>query len=771
MYQEDLLHRIRTYLSRFESEVCIDNNNGEFSINNHAENILIPILNTAYGFDLHSANIEYGIIYPGIDLIDEQRKTAFQITSTCDYKKVAHTLDICRKYGLDQRYDYLYFYFLKGNSSAININSPGLKNRTGQFKTENIHFLDHSLFYKRLKEMNNIEILQKVHDLLESQFSDREGSQLMKSDNNDEQLRCEKLFKEATGTFPNSQIIYRNTNEVIVTKGANSKSGGAVSKRPNSTEPEEAQTKPQLDEIKKRNMMESLSAQSNIFHIGGTVSKFIPIISSWNYGEDEYYYGDITTEEDDYAYTLPEEILELFIARTSSSKQKGIFANTQEKKVRINDYSVRILGGRRPHQLKFNFSSMFYRDYLIVREVIDEVLIGTSSTVRAKYFNHKGALISKELPNICGVGIFIITSDNKILISKASKNVAVNPNKYIYSASGTMDWHDRYTNPFLDIIRETEEEIGYRPNIEELKLYSVGIDYETAYYQFSFYEKSGFTASQILENALMARDFYIEIENLIPLDFRIDTIIDFINNNNWDETAKANLLTLLVKFNTKSDVEKYINPNKKKQDYRNHITKEWERRASREGRFAVLSNRYPSNSINEISEDYCSHVKQFIDEDLEKCKVLEIGGGIGLFTKYFAENAIEVTCIDVAEKMIERNKQYLGAKLAEKVQYVNAFFQDYHTADFYDILVCSLVLIHNAPELSEFIENMKRYSDTIYLFEHVENGAHVSIFTEPKTADEYISYFKEYYVEKRETHFLGVDTIAFIKLKRKLRRR
>ena len=769
MNQEDLLNGIRTYLSRFESEVRIDNNNGEFSINNHAENILIPILNITYGLDLHNANIEYRKDFPGVDLIDEHRKIAFQITSTCDTKKVECTIDKCRKHGLDKKYDHLYFYFLKGDCDAITKNISRFQNKTGQFKIENIHFLDHSLLYKRLTQKNNIEILQQVHDLLKSQFSDKEGSQLMKI-NNDGQ----KLFKEMADKYTDGQIIYRNTSEVILLKDVNSKHkpGAAVLKPSNSDVPGETQTQSQLDEIKKQNMKESLSAQSNIFHIGGTVSKFIPIISSWNYGEDEYYVGEITTEKENSAYTLPKEIVELFIARTSLSKQKEIYASTQEKKVRINDYSVRILGGDRPHTLTFYLSPVFYRDYLIVREVIDEVLPKTYSTVRAKYFNHKGALISKELPNICGVGIFIITYDNKILISKASKNVAVNPNKYIYSASGTMEWRDDCeTNPFQDIIRETEEEIGYRPNIEELKLYSVGIDYETAYYQFSFYEMSDFTASQILGKALMARDFNIEIENLIPLDFRIDTVIDFINNNDWDETAKANLLTLLVKFNTKSDVEKYLNPKKKKQDFRNHMIKEWERRASREGRFAVLSNRYPPNSINEISEEYCSHVKQFIDEDLEKCKVLEIGGGIGLFTKYFAENAKQVTCVEVAEKMIERNKKYLGLKLAEKVQYVNQFFQDYHAADFYDLLVCSLVLIHNAPELSELIENMKRYSDTIYLFEHVENGAHVSIFTEPKTADEYISYFKEYYVEKRESHLLGVDTIAFIKLIRKLKRR
>lgn len=122
-------------------------------------------------------------------------------------------------------------------------------------------------------------------------------------------------------------------------------------------------------------------------------------------------------------------------------------------------------------------------------------------------------------------------------------------------------------------------------------------------------------------------------------------------------------------------MEQYIDPNREKEDYRKKVAAEWERRAKREGRLAVLSNRYSAIHIDEISEDYCEHVIKFIDEDLSDKSVIEVGGGIGLFTKYFAENARKVTCVDVSQGMIKRNKEFLGSALANKVNYIHCFFR------------------------------------------------------------------------------------------------
>lgn len=399
---------------------------------------------------------------------------------------------------------------------------------------------------------------------------------------------------------------------------------------------------------------ESLPFQSNLFCIADQVIKFIPIIGSWNKGENEYYDGDIIIHDSKKTYELPEEFLDCFSQLPGS--QEKIIENIYEDKVRLNEINVEITGGDRPHRIVLDISKATYRDFLIVKSVIDQRL-PSGDTVRNKYFDEKDSLISRKLPNICGVGIYVITSDNKVLISKSSPYVIVNPEQHIYSASGSMNWNAGKTDPFDDVIRECSEEIGYKPDIERLRLYSIGIDYATGYYQFSFYERSDKTAGEIIKDAHMARDFHIEIQKIIPVDFQCDKIMAMVmGSSQWDETAKANLLTLAVKNFGKTEVERYLSPDRIKKDFRRSAIQEWDLRADRHGRLAVYSSRYPARNLEKISGAYVNAVLDFIDEDLSEKTVLEIGGGIGLFTKHFAEHAKAVTCIDVCEKMNARNR-------------------------------------------------------------------------------------------------------------------
>ncbi len=513
---------------------------------------------------------------------------------------------------------------------------------------------------------------------------------------------------------------------------------------------------------------ENESMQSNLYSIANKILRYVPIIGSWNPGEAEYYRGDFKFTVSSEYYRLPKEIMDCFYSLPYSCEEfEGIEGNVLEPKVRLDNYRIQLRGGARPHYFQMQFSKAAYRDFLIEKAVMDQKL-PSGQTVREKYLSETNALVSHALPNVCGVGIFVITSDQKLLISEASPYVIVNPNQLIYSASGSMDWNGEATNPFEDVIRECKEEIGYMPSIETLKLYSVGMDYATGYYQFSFYERANIPAAEIMQRARMARDFRIEIKRIIPIDFTLDGVMDILSDENpWDETAKANLFTLAVKNFGIDAVKKRLSPSFERTEYRQKVTQMWRRRAQRSGRFPVLSSRYPVQDLDRKSDEYVEAVLQFIDEDLSDKSILEVGGGIGLFTKHFAEQAKEITCVDVCEEMIEKNRQNLGSELAEKVDYVHAFIQDYETDKHFDLLVCSLVLIHNASELEEITTKMKELSDVIYLFEHTDQQTQVGMYTDIKTAAEYIAMFSEYTVKKRSAHMLCQDSISFIKLCRK----
>ena len=173
MYQEDVMRRIRTFLARFQAEVEIDNSNGEFSINIHAENVLLKVLNAAYGLNLENVNYAEGKNYPAIDLRDEENNVAFQITSTGTVEKVVHTLKECVKNHLDEQFEHLYIFFLKGMDKNVKIDNSRIKKELGAFNPDNVHFLDHSALYVHLNKLNDIEKLNDICRLLEEQFADR----------------------------------------------------------------------------------------------------------------------------------------------------------------------------------------------------------------------------------------------------------------------------------------------------------------------------------------------------------------------------------------------------------------------------------------------------------------------------------------------------------------------------------------------------------------------------------------------------------------------
>lgn len=171
MNQENKLYRISQFLSRFKEQVTILNSNGEFSINIHAENILIKVLNEIYSCNLQNVNYEEGKTYPSIDLRDKTKRIAVQVTSTSDLKKIKNTLSKFIENKLENEYDKLYIFIItqkqsKYDQSKIDIIQNGVFN----FKISDI--IDRTDIYTELNSQNDLEKINKICVLLEKQFSD-----------------------------------------------------------------------------------------------------------------------------------------------------------------------------------------------------------------------------------------------------------------------------------------------------------------------------------------------------------------------------------------------------------------------------------------------------------------------------------------------------------------------------------------------------------------------------------------------------------------------
>jgi len=171
MNQEIKLYRISQLFSRFKEQVKILNLNGEFSINTHAENILIDVLNKVYDCNLKNVNYEEGKTYPSIDLRDITNRIAVQVTSTANLEKVKHTLTTFIENNLYKSYDKLYIFIITQKQTSYDQEKIDII-LNGLFLFNTTDIIDRADIYKELNSQNNFEKINAVCDLLEKQFAD-----------------------------------------------------------------------------------------------------------------------------------------------------------------------------------------------------------------------------------------------------------------------------------------------------------------------------------------------------------------------------------------------------------------------------------------------------------------------------------------------------------------------------------------------------------------------------------------------------------------------
>ena len=118
MKQIELIHRINELFSNFVTQVKGLNTLYLYDINIISEYILIPLFKEIFQLpDLKNVN-EDSKNYPSIDLADDIKKLAFQVTSTKTSQKINHTIKQFLKYELEDRYNQLYCYILTEKQGA-----------------------------------------------------------------------------------------------------------------------------------------------------------------------------------------------------------------------------------------------------------------------------------------------------------------------------------------------------------------------------------------------------------------------------------------------------------------------------------------------------------------------------------------------------------------------------------------------------------------------------------------------------------------------------
>jgi len=164
------LTRINELMSVFVAQVKGATAMRQTDINQIAETILIPLFKEIYGYrNLKNLNYAESGNYPGIDLGDETARVAFQITSTCNSKKIKDTLRKFVEYKLYEKYDKLIIYILveKQRTYSGSGYEEIIQDRFSFDKSKDIQ--DYRDLLKDISKFQ-IDITRKIEDILESNF-------------------------------------------------------------------------------------------------------------------------------------------------------------------------------------------------------------------------------------------------------------------------------------------------------------------------------------------------------------------------------------------------------------------------------------------------------------------------------------------------------------------------------------------------------------------------------------------------------------------------
>jgi len=494
-----------------------------------------------------------------------------------------------------------------------------------------------------------------------------------------------------------------------------------------------------------------------LLDLGGYTVAFIPLLNRCGHKVRTLSMQEIEVVKDSNEYNLPEEF-----ANTNLPYE---FRNDPDRSecCRLSSYEVLDNG-----HLKVNFALTKYEDYLKSGEHLDDPLpYDQKKSFRDAFgrllrqYQGVGDLVPFELTNICGIGVFIITEDGWIVAARQSDHAKVYPGRWTFSASGTLLW-GAYPHPFIRAAQKCYDEIRHQINMDNLEAITFGADARKLYFEFSLIERTEASYREI-ERRCGGR------MQLDKIRFSLERVLTCLMERCWEPAAEATLLTLCAKEYTWDSVVQKLE-DRRVEWSRRLMRDEWDYRADRSGDLAVMSVRYPASERAKQSAAFVTKVVEFLGDEIAGKKVFEIGCGTGRITERLVERAQKLICVDLCHKMIQRNKERLGAN-AERVEYIPAFMQELDSVPQHDVAISCLVLIHNVvdSDFSLLVSKLGQHTRTVFVIEDVSQDRVTSPYTHLRSEDTLIAEFAGhgYQVERFERYQMFEDEIAFIKFARR----
>jgi nucleoside phosphorylase/2-polyprenyl-3-methyl-5-hydroxy-6-metoxy-1,4-benzoquinol methylase len=480
--------------------------------------------------------------------------------------------------------------------------------------------------------------------------------------------------------------------------------------------------------------------------------------------------GDIQVHRDNEPFILPREFQKTLLDTEIDESRNDC--------CRLEDVDFNDNG-----KLSVTIRHTTYADFLKSGEHLDDLVPDNKKeTFRERFATliqrEKGDvdLVRFRLTNVCGVGTFILTNDNHLVIRRQSDGAHTYPGRLTFSSSGTVRWR-WYPDPFIWAYQNCFERLHHEINREKLNIINFGFDTRKLYFNFCLVEDSNSSSEEMKRN--VPGGTAIETVKF----WRLNGALDFLLSQCWEPAAEAAYLTLCArKFGGWEKVSKELED--KKNDWGRHFMHdEWDYRASRRGKgdLPVTSVRYDPEKRDDESRHFAERVSEFIGNEINNKTVVDIGAGNGRITQHLIRSASSIICIDLCEKMLLKNKERLGIPLSSNsyavtngmhtcnVTYEDAqFAQDWEPKTKFDVAVCCQVLIHNIGDkdfMGDLIDKLCSLAPVVFVFEDVTIGRKRSPYTRQVTRSQLVEEFQKrnFHVDREDTGFLSTDTIAFLK--------
>ena len=195
-----------------------------------------------------------------------------------------------------------------------------------------------------------------------------------------------------------------------------------------------------------------------LYNIDGYIVSYLPIINNWK-GSIKYFNHDqVQARKTKGKFSLP-----------SSLGGVHIPSNAYDGRCcRLSNYSINSNG-----TLNIELQETSYFDYLRSGDQLDAPFPTNPSINNREAF---GKLIEKggqlwpftHLTNICGIGLFLKTIDNKLIINMVSPSSHVYAGRKTFSASGVMKW-DEEIDPFLSVDTKCIDKISHKSDTKNVK--------------------------------------------------------------------------------------------------------------------------------------------------------------------------------------------------------------------------------------------------------------------------------------------------------------